>query len=232
MGNAGDGDKSVVITYETLFEIQRREKNRDDLQKLDPTFFSDVVKYLQDKKNILSQAQSTLFSSEEKEKTEIQVQNIRKIIKDLYDRRERKIIETAIIKSKTKSSAIAIENMLPEEKHIFNEVVKVLDLAREDVLYSIINAKEPELMQEIRKEKNEEHEIKHEDENAPEKKAEGKDDKKETKMVRFLQAVPRFYGFDSEIYGPFEQEDIACLQKELADVLILKGRAEQISDGK
>ena len=32
----------MTITYETLFEILRREKNQDDLQKLDPKFFDEL----------------------------------------------------------------------------------------------------------------------------------------------------------------------------------------------
>jgi DNA replication initiation complex subunit (GINS family) len=39
----------VKITYETLFDLLRREKNRNELQQLDPSFYLDVVSYLKEK---------------------------------------------------------------------------------------------------------------------------------------------------------------------------------------
>ncbi|MCX6706824.1 MAG: hypothetical protein NT001_01645 [Candidatus Woesearchaeota archaeon] len=44
--------------------------------------------------------------------------------------------------------------------------------------------------------------------------------------VRFLQPLPRFAGPGMEIYGPFEEQDTACIPEEIANVLINKGRAE------
>ena len=35
--------KEINITYETLFEILKREKDTADLQKLDISFFDDFV---------------------------------------------------------------------------------------------------------------------------------------------------------------------------------------------
>ena len=46
--------------------------------------------------------------------------------------------------------------------------------------------------------------------------------------IKFLSSVPKFVGRELEIYGPFQPEDIANLPKPIADVLIMKGRAEQI----
>ena len=43
-------EKDAIITYETLYEIVRLEKQRKELQKLDDTFFLNVVKYLEEKK--------------------------------------------------------------------------------------------------------------------------------------------------------------------------------------
>jgi len=50
-----------------------------------------------------------------------------------------------------------------------------------------------------------------------------------TKLVRFLHPVPKFVGRELEVYGPFEREDIANLPKEIAEVLIIKGRAEEMT---
>ena len=52
--------------------------------------------------------------------------------------------------------------------------------------------------------------------------------RRETKLVRFLHSVPKFVGKELEEYGPFEEEDVASLPAELADVLVRKGRAEEL----
>src|SRR3989344_4083177 len=52
-------EKSVVITYETLFELLNRERERPELQKLEQSFFADVVDYLREKR--ISKRKSSSF---------------------------------------------------------------------------------------------------------------------------------------------------------------------------
>ena len=80
--------KEINITYETLFEILKREKDITELQKLEPVFFSDFVDYLNEKKKVLEKEDS-MFSYDEKKKVEKQIDNARRIIKEIYERRER-----------------------------------------------------------------------------------------------------------------------------------------------
>ena len=93
--------KEVIITYENLYEILRREKYRTELQKLDETFYKDVVKYLQEKRAILeSQAKKdNIFASTELEKTQTQLKNVLKIIRELYEKRENKIVQFSLFKN-------------------------------------------------------------------------------------------------------------------------------------
>ncbi len=49
-----------------------------------------------------------------------------------------------------------------------------------------------------------------------------------TKLIRFIYSVPKFLGHHLEVYGPFEEDDTANLPEEIADILIKKGRAEEI----
>ena len=46
--------EEIKITLETLYDILRNEKKREDLQKLNQTFFLDVVSYLKEKKILLN----------------------------------------------------------------------------------------------------------------------------------------------------------------------------------
>ena len=63
----------VIITYETLYELLRKEKYRTELQKLDPEFFKHVVTYLNEKEAIIaSQSQKqNIFASSELDKTKL-----------------------------------------------------------------------------------------------------------------------------------------------------------------
>ena len=69
-----------IITYETLYEILRREKYNQELQTLDKEFFKNTTTYLNEKESILeSQKQkSSIFSATEINKTKKQIENIKK----------------------------------------------------------------------------------------------------------------------------------------------------------
>jgi DNA replication initiation complex subunit (GINS family) len=200
--------KEINITYETLYEVLKREKDMTDLQKLDANFFADFVSYLNEKKKLLTKEDS-LFSYEEKKKVEKQIDNARRIIKDIYERREKKAIGIALIKSRTKSNVVDTSSFLAHEKMLFNEIAKTLDDYRSKIIKNIMDGALPET--------GARHHPKAEKQMEP-----------ETKLVRFLSAVPKFVGKELEEYGPFEEEDIANLPSEIADLLIGKERAEEI----
>jgi len=145
----GEDSKEIKITYETLYEILRREKSKDELQKLDEPFFRDVLDYLREKASIVQEAAGKfdMFSVEEKENTQNQLNNIRRILKELYARREKKIIEMALNKSKTNSNIIDTTNLLAKEHELYNETVKTLDSFRKNILLALLDLKTPEIAQ-------------------------------------------------------------------------------------
>ena len=209
--------QEIVITYETLFELLKREKERPDLQKLEPTFFSDTISYIKDKKKILDAKNEGPFANDEIRKTERQLENIYKIVKELYERREKKIIGMALDKSRTKSNLVDTSTLLKEEKVIFEAFTHILDDYREAILMNLLNERMPFM------------------EGLGRPKEKPKDDfksaleiKKDTRLVRFTHQVPKFVGPELEEYGPFESEDIANLPQEIAEVLINKGKVEEI----
>ena len=79
----------VIITYETLYELLRREKSRAEIQKLDKDFFNDVIKYIKDKRDILEsqKTKENIFAAKETERTNKQLESIYRILKELYDKR-------------------------------------------------------------------------------------------------------------------------------------------------
>ena len=213
----------INVTYETLYELLRTEKGREELQKLNSSFFSDVLNYLQEKKKILTDEKQDLFSFEEKEKTKKQLENIRRILSELYERREKKIINMALNKSRTNSNIIDMSSLLGEEKKLFDSLISLLGRFRKGIILNLLNEKMPVLDEEkeLKEIKGETAKIELEKE-TPEA--------KDSKLVRFLHGVPRFVGTELEEYGPFEKEDIANLPDEIASLLISKGRAEEIRE--
>lgn len=199
----------ITVTYDSIFEVLMREKGKEELQKLSPDFFTDLISYISGKRKAVDTAAIDAFSLEEKERAAKQLQNITRMLIELYERREKKILNMAMIRSRTGADIIDTAPLLGEERMFFDAVVAQLDYYRQNILFRVLNAQPT----------------------TAEKKAEVPAGKKDanTKVVRFLHSVPKFVGKELEVYGPFGEEDIASLPSEIADVLIEKGRAEEIA---
>lgn len=196
----------IIITYETLFELLRREKTRKELQELNPDFFKNVLSYLKEKNKILeSQKTKDSIFSKEAEKTTKQLQNTKKILRDLYERRENKILHLALSNSRLKEKTEP--NMLPEEKQLHDHILDILNNSRKSILYSLLSNKLPEIKTITPK----------------------KQIKETIKLIRFTKPVPKFLAPDLSTYGPFEKEDILNIDSKIANVLITKKRAKEIS---
>lgn len=199
---------TAVITYENLYEILRKEKYSPEIQVIDKNFYQQLIQYLEEKKAIIeSQKNKDSIFAGEIQKAQIQLDNLKKIIKELYERREKKIIDLAIFASKMRDKP-DMNNLLTEERLFFTHVLEVLNLYRKGVLTNILVSKMPilELPKPLKTEEKQE----------------------ESKVIRFITSLPKFVGDDLNIYGPFEAEDVASVPTKVADLLIDKKRAEKI----
>ena len=114
--------------------------------------------------------------------------------------------------------------MHDEEVKFYNELKNILNKYRKGILSNLISKKLPAV------EKSFLEKAPPKTESLEENKAiEIKETENKIKMVRFLQAVPQFIGDDLILYGPFENEDIASLPKDIANLLFKKNRAEEIN---
>jgi len=206
--------EDIIITYETLYDLLRREKNRPELQKMPDNYISDLLNYLKKKKEILqSQEQKkSIFTTIEVQKTRKQVESIQKIIKELYERRETKIIQLAMISSRTNIETEEKSVMLAEEREFYDSLMKKLDYYRENVLYQLSNCNQPK--------------IKINDK--PKDLKIDEKPKKSTKSIQILTNIPKFIGTDLESYGPFEQKETIEMSIEIADLLIKQEKAKEI----
>ena len=199
----------AIITYEKLYEVLRLEKYKKELQKIDSDFFPKVIKYLEEKKAILQAQESkdSVFASQSVAKTKRQLENTKMILKELYERREGKIIQMALFNSRTNVDLQETDSLLGEEVNFYNSLVDLFNIYREGILNSLLSAKIPQLK---------------------EFKSQINNQEKIGKVLKFLHPVPQFIGDDMQIYGPFEPEDIANLPVKVSEILIKNNRAEEI----
>jgi len=140
--------ENIRITLETLYDLLRNEKKREDLQKLEATFFLDVVSYMREKKALLEMKHSSteLFAVGEKEKLEYELRSIKRILKEIYEKREKKIIDIALNRSRTGSDIIDTSSMLKEEREFYTYLLKNLDTYRKGILFNLYDGKLPEFL--------------------------------------------------------------------------------------
>lgn len=212
----------IALTFETLYDILMREKQREELVPIDPQFFQNVILYLKEKISIWERIskETDVFSLGERDKIEAEIKNTRKVLKDIYERREKKIIGLAVNKSRI-GHGLEADHLLEVEKKFFDALVGVLDSYRHGILFNLLNMNAPHV-----EEKKVVVEISGSETVEPRKQ-----EQKELLMVRFVHAVPKFIGNDLAVYGPFDEDDVANIPREAAQILITKKRAEEIKKG-
>ncbi len=223
-------EKSVVITYETLFELLSRERERPELQKLETNFYIDVIDYLKEKSRYTEEIKNNqAITFEEKMKAERQLHNLHKIIKDLYERREKKILLIALDKSRTKSNIIDTSALLQDERKMLDSLTNSLDSFRADIIENVMAQRQPQAISNPAQQPPI-HELQRiiVSQKGETGFSSALELEKPTKLVRFVHAVPKFVGTELEEYGPFQEEDVANLPSEIAELLVAKGRVEEI----
>ena len=200
----------VVITYESLYEMLRLEKCRKELQKIDQNYYENVTNYLKEKRDILKSQESkdSVFASKSISKTRKQIENVQKILKELYERRESKIIQMALFSSRMNSDVGNRGIFLKQEEFFFDQLVQIFNQYRMDVLDSLIRGNF--LLSEPKSIKKEE------------------DVQKDIQKVKFLDVVPKFIGEDLNIYGPYEMEQEVDLPIKMVDLLVKIGKVKKI----
>ena len=166
-----------------------------------------MIKYIKDKRDILEsqKTKENIFAAKETERTNKQLESIYRILKELYDKRENKIITLSLLNSRNESK-VDMSLLLPEEIKLYESLKENFNNYRKGILDSVLEGKLPVL--------NEPKTI--------------KTDFQDRMLVRLTNPVPKFVGSNGFKYGPFDEEDIANLPLNIAKLLIEKGRAEEI----
>jgi DNA replication initiation complex subunit (GINS family) len=222
---------SETITYEQLFDTLRREKSRDDLQKLEKNFFDQVRIFLSAKQDMIRAESSQGIGSLAAQRATIEYQNVKKILKELYERRERKIVTLAMHRTRTDAAIIDNDSLLPDEKMYLESLVHLMLQTREQV-FSLLEMRDPIVVTPLPQYQptyeREPMEHKQQSMDVEESNGDTYTQEEHTLSVRFVAPVPKFVGKDLRVFGPYEQGEQAVLPDEIAQILIRKGRAQEM----
>ncbi len=180
----------AILTFKYLRELQKSEKDSALLQKIDPGFYDACAKCLK------------TDSSE--------AENIKPLIKNILDMRERKILTSALQSAR---ADLKPENLLSEEEELFSKSFDAIK-AHHIMINGILSGKSHD-------EKTHPNEIRAID--APLNNGRASD----LLRIRTISNIPSFVAEDMKSYGPFAAGETAEIPKKAAEVLINSKIAEK-----
>ncbi|MCD6230194.1 MAG: DNA replication complex GINS family protein [Candidatus Diapherotrites archaeon] len=239
------------LNFEEIRRIQRLEKNTPRLVEIDPEFYAHLSGYLKKKKDdyVHSLKSSSAISLEDARDFE----NMNRLVNDIYERREKKVILRAIRASRT--GEVDNSHMTVFEEKMFKDVVSVLEKYKK-VINDIFdgNGSSSSLAKKAGKSMKSRGKALSKGNEAGEDKKSGNDktgvvedvaedaktERQENDLsagdpdkeglnivsVRIIKDMPGFIGPDKVSYGPFEVDQYVELPKHIVDLLVKRNVAE------
>jgi len=121
-----------TITFDLIRKIQMEEQRLPKLTKLPENFYVNVSRYLNQKRKLAS----------DEMRSGPEIKNIERLAEDIFNRRERKILNNALIFVRT---GIQSENMSEEEQIFFDKIISHLMERRREILFSMLEAETKEV---------------------------------------------------------------------------------------
>jgi len=185
------------MDYEDLRALQRRERNTQKLAEFDTDFYEKLTDLIKNSKNKYQQSNDTCDFKN--------LDNTYKIAKDIFDRREQKIMLKALRDHKTSDTDIT--HLLDVEKRLYNRLItglkenkKYLDGVLVGQGEKIVAPKnEPMTPQDLN-----------------------------MVLIRITNQVPKIMTKDLKEIGPFEPKELIKLPEEEAQLLLSKNLAERV----
>jgi len=207
--------------YKTLRKIQESEKQSPMITKIPKTFYVDVSVFL---KGLQDQ-----FEKETKQKRKMiiadEIQNIEKIIINIYEQREKKIIIAAM--SRVRGGSPSVTNLLDTELSLFDTLQEVLKNARDSLLSKekesvTFHGPDERIMPKVHQDDS--NSIRNSD-IIQEKTTLPKNDHM---FVTITKDMPTFVGTDAKQYT-IKKGDMLSVPPQMADMLIKRHIAEKIT---
>ncbi len=210
-----------LITYDTIRKAHRAEKNEIALQKLPDDFFSLVRGWIDHKQSAQKSTASLL-----------EIENAKRLLEDLLSRREKKLVIAAL---HTIRGDLPPKNMTLDEEKVFDNLVKLLKEARQDMREQIFGY-DSIIEEKLESARSAMDEMKAADEAgkiAPEKTEEKTTEEIiETQSgktgLRIIKDIPSFVDAEMKTYGPFKTGTITELPNDMAQILVARKAAEVI----
>lgn len=198
-------DAPETISFETISNAFRKERDSHVLQPLPRDFFEKAKEYLARKRGELDSAKARAgrFSNKLVKQHENELDNAMMAINQLCELRDKKIMILALSQSRITEKADL--ELTPEEKVMFDGVLDLVKKKRMQIFG-----------EEVRFEVEEP------------KKEEKKAEKPAGKEVEFMEDTPKFLGLDLKSYGPYKAGDRVNLPDELIELLVSRGKARLV----
>lgn len=209
------------ISYKTLRKIQQAEKNSPQITQIKRGFYDEVISFLHQLEKRLEtekKPQKQMLLAEE-------CQNIEKIIRNIYEQREKKIMLAAI--AKARGGNPSVKTLLPEEKTFFNDLYQDIVLFRKQIFLNIDDSDEERIEQKSSSTAS--------SEIVPEKKqTDSKEKQKKLQqnthpVLRIVEDIGSFVGTDNNTYT-LHKGDIISLPDDMATMLLNKKAAIRVNE--
>lgn len=201
------------MNYRILRKIQNSEKNSSLLSPLKNDFYSLVNEYIEN----LNNRHDNETSSQKKLLLNEEIKNTNKIIVNIYELREKKIILSAI--TKVRGGNPDIKNMLNIEKHLYDSLLKILSDSRNNFLQK----KEESIIDNNDNNSNDEKE----NDSKKLEKTIDKNNKKLNPIVMVKKDIPEFVGTDFRKYS-IKKGDILSIPDNMCEMLQKRGIVRKI----
>lgn len=193
------------INYKTLRRIQEMEKKSPSLTRIEPNFYNDLSKYLENLDDRLGKE-----SSPQKQMLlKVEIRDTNKIVTSIYEMREKKILLATI--SKARGGNPNLKNLVDVEKDLFESTLELMTQMRKQVLE--------------KKSKGSTEKEKTVDSKKEDAKNGGQENSKP--VVRVTKSIPKFIGTDIKEYN-LRGGDVLSLPADMRDMLLKRGVVKEI----
>jgi len=203
-----------TFTYEDLYELLRKEKFDNDLQEITLQHLKKIKEYFDTKKSFLEKqsTSNTFFNSKKLEKVQTELENAKRALRDLYEKRERKVISRAIFSSRMDSKLKDTTNMFKNEELLYLTLIDLLNKNKDEFFNLFEKGLEKVKIKSA--------------ESKPKTLKELPTEEKEKVKVKFLAEIPVLMDEDLNEHGPFAVGQEAELPANLAKILLDQEKIE------
>jgi DNA replication initiation complex subunit (GINS family) len=197
--------------YEDLFEMLNNEKFSTDLKPLKIDDLKKIKEYINAKKQLLEKLENSdsFLDVKKKDKLKRELESAFRVLKDLFEKREQKVINRTIFCSRSGFKLKDSSNMIAMEEALYFGLIELLKIHNKEFFETFDKNYIFEEPKELKK-----------------------DVEVDTKtgFVKFVEDVPELVDSELKKHGPFEAGAESNLPNELVEVLVDQGKVELLKN--